>query len=88
MDRETGRIYNEEELKKMFGTSTFEQAILNAQASGKKFIPLDEASEGRLARAMMRKPPRVGRNEKCPCGSGKKFKKCCLVKQWKERYGR
>jgi len=21
---------------------------------------------------------RVGRNEKCPCGSGKKFKKCCL----------
>jgi hypothetical protein len=22
--------------------------------------------------------PRVGRNEPCPCGSGKKFKKCCL----------
>jgi len=21
---------------------------------------------------------KVGRNEKCPCGSGKKFKKCCL----------
>ena len=21
--------------------------------------------------------PRVGRNELCPCGSGKKFKKCC-----------
>ena len=21
--------------------------------------------------------PRVGRNEPCPCGSGKKFKKCC-----------
>ena len=20
----------------------------------------------------------VGRNEKCPCGSGKKYKKCCL----------
>lgn len=20
----------------------------------------------------------VGRNEKCPCGSGKKHKKCCL----------
>lgn len=25
--------------------------------------------------------PRVGRNEPCPCGSGKKFKKCCLVKK-------
>jgi len=24
-----------------------------------------------------RAPPRVGRNEPCPCGSGKKFKKCC-----------
>jgi hypothetical protein len=22
-------------------------------------------------------PPRVGRNEPCPCGSGKKYKKCC-----------
>ena len=22
----------------------------------------------------------VGRNEKCPCGSGKKFKKCCIDK--------
>ena len=27
---------------------------------------------------MKRKPPRVGRNNLCPCGSGKKFKKCCL----------
>lgn len=23
------------------------------------------------------KPPKVGRNDPCPCGSGKKFKKCC-----------
>jgi uncharacterized protein YecA (UPF0149 family) len=22
-------------------------------------------------------PPKVGRNEPCPCGSGRKFKKCC-----------
>ena len=21
----------------------------------------------------------VGRNDPCPCGSGKKFKKCCIV---------
>lgn len=25
-----------------------------------------------------RSEPRVGRNEPCPCGSGKKYKKCCL----------
>lgn len=23
----------------------------------------------------------VGRNEPCPCGSGKKFKKCCEAKK-------
>ena len=21
--------------------------------------------------------PKVGRNDECPCGSGKKYKKCC-----------
>lgn len=25
-----------------------------------------------------RQSPRVGRNDPCPCGSGKKYKKCCL----------
>lgn len=25
--------------------------------------------------------PRVGRNDPCPCLSGKKYKKCCLDKQ-------
>ena len=24
------------------------------------------------------KIPKTGRNELCPCGSGKKYKKCCL----------
>jgi len=23
---------------------------------------------------------KVGRNDACPCGSGKKYKKCCLLK--------
>ena len=27
---------------------------------------------------VMRSEPKVGRNAPCPCGSGKKFKKCCL----------
>jgi uncharacterized protein len=24
--------------------------------------------------------PKTGRNDPCPCGSGRKYKKCCLVK--------
>lgn len=27
-----------------------------------------------------RKTPKVGRNAPCPCGSGKKYKKCCINK--------
>jgi hypothetical protein len=29
--------------------------------------------------------PDVGRNDPCPCGSGKKYKKCCLLRQEAER---
>ena len=29
------------------------------------------------ARPQVREEPKVGRNDPCPCGSGKKFKKCC-----------
>ena len=25
--------------------------------------------------------PKIGRNDPCPCGSGKKYKKCCLGTQ-------
>jgi uncharacterized protein YecA (UPF0149 family) len=25
-----------------------------------------------------RAAPKIGRNDACPCGSGKKYKKCCL----------
>lgn len=28
----------------------------------------------------IRVEPKIGRNDNCPCGSGKKFKKCCLDK--------
>ena len=26
---------------------------------------------------IVREAPKVGRNDPCPCGSGKKYKKCC-----------
>ena len=29
---------------------------------------------------VQRQAEKIGRNDKCPCGSGKKFKKCCLSK--------
>ena len=39
---------------------------------------LDEALIG--AETYVRGYNKVGRNDPCPCGSGKKFKKCCLGK--------
>ena len=33
--------------------------------------------EEEAAKPVRNKGPRVGRNDACPCGSGKKYKKCC-----------
>ncbi|MBO5751815.1 MAG: YchJ family protein [Kiritimatiellae bacterium] len=43
------------------------------EADGWKF------SDGNFVKEepIVREEPRVGRNDACPCGSGKKYKKCC-----------
>ncbi|WP_343248720.1 SEC-C metal-binding domain-containing protein [Diplocloster hominis] len=33
--------------------------------------------EQKAAQTFRREGPKVGRNDPCPCGSGKKYKKCC-----------
>lgn len=35
---------------------------------------------------IINKDKQVGRNEKCPCGSGKKYKRCCLNKVETEKF--
>ena len=37
----------------------------------------DKAMEAASAQPIVRDGPKVGRNDPCPCGSGKKYKKCC-----------
>jgi uncharacterized protein YecA (UPF0149 family) len=32
------------------------------------------------SRTVVRNAPKIGRNDPCPCGSGKKYKKCCMNK--------
>src|SRR5271170_1495024 len=39
----------------------------------------DDLSEEIDAEAKRRSLPKVGRNEPCPCGSGKKSKRCCYT---------
>ncbi len=48
--------------------------------------PLQESFEGqdgaaRKKTVVVRKAEKVGRNDLCPCGSGKKYKKCCGAAQ-------
>lgn len=44
-------------------------------------IPLVEFLPNKnLRRSSILKGRKIGRNDPCPCGSGKKYKKCCLKK--------
>jgi preprotein translocase subunit SecA len=90
-DRVTDLVFRIEQLPKEFVSTTFvntregrgeapdgpavsdstrqqQQAIDQSQAGDKKVDPIRY------------KGTRVGRNDPCPCGSGKKYKACCLRK--------
>ncbi len=46
----------------------------------------NRGGDGSMAGARSRKPApvrskKIGRNDPCPCGSGKKYKKCCMMKE-------
>ena len=32
---------------------------------------------GKKSQPYIKTEPKIGRNDSCPCGSGKKYKKCC-----------
>ncbi len=36
-----------------------------------------EQNGGQKVETVVHEGPRIGRNDPCPCGSGKKYKKCC-----------
>ncbi len=48
------------------------EALVEPSAEVGKAAPIEQASD----EAPLETVPRVGRNEACPCGSGKKYKKC------------
>ncbi|AOE50456.1 preprotein translocase subunit SecA [Kangiella sediminilitoris] len=50
---------------------------MNMQHESASAMPADQASHTqRQAETFVREQPKVGRNEPCPCGSGKKYKHC------------
>jgi preprotein translocase subunit SecA len=48
----------------------------HAEASALMAEVADEEGDVAVAAAPVRTEPKIGRNEPCPCGSGKKYKHC------------
>lgn len=89
MDTRTGRIYTGEEaeiLEKFFKETSTKGVDSSKFPKFFKNIPISERPTSMNDIKEMKIPPteqqlkqrKVGRNDLCPCGSGKKFKKCCL----------
>ncbi|HQP10905.1 MAG TPA: SEC-C metal-binding domain-containing protein, partial [Candidatus Omnitrophota bacterium] len=54
------------------------QQFVHNEISGLSHAPSSPPDKATSAPAPVRHTgPKVGRNDPCPCGSGKKYKKCC-----------
>ena len=51
-------------------------AVSGINAVGESNIPTNNSSTEK-AKPIVNDGPKVGRNDPCPCGSGKKYKNCC-----------
>ena len=52
-----------------------DNSVANAMNSGNNVEAINNKTE--KAQPIVNDGPKVGRNDPCPCGSGKKYKNCC-----------
>ncbi len=64
----------QEQIHELFGQ--FDESEFAEEQAGTMFVEGDENQEA-VQVTFRRAGPKVGRNDPCPCGSGKKYKKCC-----------
>ncbi|MDO4569427.1 MAG: SEC-C metal-binding domain-containing protein [Planctomycetia bacterium] len=88
-ERVTDLVFRMEQLDERFvgstwsqQTATHEEAGSAVQSTGQGSIQEEQQAAIEGSQDKKRVPiknvgPKVGRNDPCPCGSGKKFKKCC-----------
>jgi len=75
--REWDKGYVRDAEAEMAGLGMFDSDLMDWPSEDDE---ADEADEGEVraqAEPYVRDLPKVGRNDPCPCGSGKKYKKCC-----------
>ncbi len=57
----------------------FHLSIVKEHTPARPRTPVTEGRQAEQKKAMVTAGGKVGRNDPCPCGSGKKYKKCCGV---------
>lgn len=65
------------EHKEFTGLSKEAQEMLSSRQAGDEGEALAASGVPEKAVPIRHEGPKVGRNDPCPCGSGKKYKKCC-----------
>jgi preprotein translocase subunit SecA len=56
--------------------SDYEEALVGANGDAAEDVALAEAATKKKAQPVVRHAQKIGRNDPCPCGSGKKYKHC------------
>lgn len=66
-------------IKKLFAEANKEikNSVVYGDPSFMPSVLYDKQNKQTIGVSYKRTFPKVGRNSPCPCGSGKKFKKCC-----------
>ena len=74
-------IYNES-VKRLFAVQVVTEEAIEKfeEKEQKKEAQIQRSTTNMNRETVKRKAPKVGRNDPCPCGSGQKFKKCCMNK--------
>lgn len=81
----TTYILSREQMQSMLNNANMSHSELNAFLHAQEMMEQNAAQHPMPPEAMGEAPklrpvsaePKVGRNDPCPCGSGKKYKKCC-----------
>ena len=72
-------IFNDETIRRMFLVQLRPAQEVKREKVAKE-TGTSAPDKSQVKRAPVRKEHKVGPNDPCPCGSGKKYKKCCMQK--------
>ena len=64
--------------KKIIAIGEGRSLFIDSEFTSARVKALMERAVRSLHRPITPKKKKVGRNDMCPCGSGKKYKRCCL----------